>query len=176
MSAMMSQIIGVSSVCSFGVAIVYSTVCSGTDQRKHQCSASLAFVTWTVDSPHRGPVTRKMFHFMTSSYEVEHKLEFELTKVSPPHCTHVWFFHQFSFDGNVLHSHRCCSKVVATTFCTWHDSKAVVPFVKFRSDVITYSGVTHKPIFHRIWITMEEPFVKWAPRLEYRPLKGSDNT
>ena len=50
-----------------GVLIVYSTVCSGTDQRKYQSSASLAFVRgihrWPVDSPHKGPVTRKMFPF-----------------------------------------------------------------------------------------------------------------
>ena len=47
------------------VSIVYSTVCSGADQRKHQSSASLAFVKgipwWPVNSPHKGPVTRKMF-------------------------------------------------------------------------------------------------------------------
>ena len=46
---------------------VYSTVCSGTDQRKHQSSASLAFVRgihrWPVNSPHKGPVTRTMFPF-----------------------------------------------------------------------------------------------------------------
>ena len=50
-----------------GVSIVCSTVCSGTDQRKHQRSASLAFVRgihrWPMNSPHRGPVTRKMFQF-----------------------------------------------------------------------------------------------------------------
>ena len=47
--------------------IVYSTVCSGPDQRKHQSSASLAFVRgipqWPVNSPHIGPVTWKMFPF-----------------------------------------------------------------------------------------------------------------
>ena len=36
-------------------------------QRKHQSSASLAFVRginrWPVDSPHKGPVTRSMFPF-----------------------------------------------------------------------------------------------------------------
>ena len=46
---------------------VYWTVCSGADQRKHQSSASLAFVRgihrWPVNSPHKGPVTRKMFPF-----------------------------------------------------------------------------------------------------------------
>ena len=38
---------------------------SGTDQRKHQSSASLAFVggihRWPMNSPHKGPVTRKLF-------------------------------------------------------------------------------------------------------------------
>ena len=49
------------------LTIVYSTVYSGTDDRKHQSSASLAFVRrihrWPVNSPHKGPVTRKMFPF-----------------------------------------------------------------------------------------------------------------
>ena len=59
MSAMASQI------TSF--TIIYSTDHSGTDQRKYQSSASLAFVRqihrWPVNSPHKGPVTRKMFPF-----------------------------------------------------------------------------------------------------------------
>ena len=46
---------------------VFSTVSLDTDQRKHQGSASLAFV-WgihggPVNSPHKWPVTRKMFPF-----------------------------------------------------------------------------------------------------------------
>ena len=43
--------------------IVYSSVYSGVNQRKHQSSASLAFVPWPVNSPHKWPVTRKMFPF-----------------------------------------------------------------------------------------------------------------
>ena len=59
MGAMASQITG--------ITIVHLTVYSGTDQRKHQSSASLAFV-WGIDrgpvnSPHKWPVTRKMFPF-----------------------------------------------------------------------------------------------------------------
>ena len=59
MSTMASQITS--------LTIVYSTVHSGADQIKHQSSASLAFV-WGIDrppvnSPHKGPVTRKMFPF-----------------------------------------------------------------------------------------------------------------
>ena len=46
---------------------VYSTVYSGTVQRKHQSSASLAFERgihrWPVNSPHKGPVMQKMFPF-----------------------------------------------------------------------------------------------------------------
>ena len=49
------------------LTIVYSTVYSDADQRKHQCSASLAFVRrihqWPVNSPHKWPVTRKMLPF-----------------------------------------------------------------------------------------------------------------
>ena len=49
------------------VLIVFWTVCSDTDQRKHKSSRSLAFVKgkhrWTVDSPHKGPVRWKMFPF-----------------------------------------------------------------------------------------------------------------
>ena len=46
------------------LTIVYSTVYSDADQIKHQSSASLAFVRGI----HRGPVTRKSFHLMTSSW------------------------------------------------------------------------------------------------------------
>ena len=49
------------------LTIVYSTVYSDADQRKHQSSASLAFVRGfqrgPVNSPHKCPVTRKMFPF-----------------------------------------------------------------------------------------------------------------
>ena len=44
---------------------LYSTVCSGVDQRKHLSSALLAFVRgihrWPVISPHKGPVARNLF-------------------------------------------------------------------------------------------------------------------
>ena len=57
--AMVSQIMS--------LTIAYSTVYSGADQRKHQSSAPLAFVwgihRWTVNSPHKRPVTRRMFPY-----------------------------------------------------------------------------------------------------------------
>ena len=57
MSTVTSQITSISIVCW--------TICKGADQRKHQSSASLAFVRgihrWPVNSPNEGPVTRKVF-------------------------------------------------------------------------------------------------------------------
>ena len=59
MSAIVSQITGVSMVCS--------TVSSGADQRKHQTSASLVFVRrierWPVNFPYKETVIRKKFIF-----------------------------------------------------------------------------------------------------------------
>ena len=59
MSTMASQITS--------LTIVYPSVYSGANLRKHQSSASLAFVRGNhrgpVNSPHKGPVTRKMFPF-----------------------------------------------------------------------------------------------------------------
>ena len=59
MSALASQI------TSF--TVVYSTGYSAANQRKHQSSASLAFVReiqrGPVNSPHKWPVTRKMLPF-----------------------------------------------------------------------------------------------------------------
>ena len=53
MNAMASQI--------SSLTIVYSTVYPGTDERQHQSFASLALCAG--NSPHNGPVTRKMFPF-----------------------------------------------------------------------------------------------------------------
>ena len=59
MGAMASQITSLS--------IVYSTVYSRRTSKEHQSSASLAVVrgihSWPVNSPHKGPVTRKVFPF-----------------------------------------------------------------------------------------------------------------
>ena len=55
------------------LAVVYSTVYSDTDQRKHQSSASLAFV-WGIHRDRwiprtKGQLRGKCFHLMTSSWQ-----------------------------------------------------------------------------------------------------------
>ena len=60
-------IMGVMACQITSLTIVCSTVHLSADQRKHQSSASLAFVRgihrWPVNSPHKRPVMRKMSPF-----------------------------------------------------------------------------------------------------------------
>ena len=101
MRAIASQIIGISSVCS--------TVCSSVDQGKHLSSASLAFARgihrWSVDSPHKGPVTRKMFPFVdvimitwSNAYNVCHLDPWGQTSMN------------FVSNHNNFHSRKCIWK------------------------------------------------------------------
>ena len=133
MSAMTSQITGVSIICS--------CVGSGADQRKHQSSASLAFVPGhyidvimttmasqitsltvvyltvffrriskktsklrvtgicvgnspgPVNSPHRGPVTRKMFPFDDVITNSPVTGEFPAQKASNAENVSIWWHH-----------------------------------------------------------------------------------
>ena len=83
------------------LTIVYSTVYSAANQRKHQSSASLAFV-WgihrgPVNSPHKGPVTRKMFPFddviMSSSIKQISKYSLKMLKSDRSlyfKCSFIW--------------------------------------------------------------------------------------
>ena len=60
-------ILGVMAYQITGLTTVYSAVHSRADQRTRQSSASMAFVRgihrWLVSSPHKWPVTQKMFPF-----------------------------------------------------------------------------------------------------------------
>ena len=60
------------------LTIVYSADYSDADQRKHQSSSSLAFVRvihrGPVNSPHKWPVTRKMFPFGGVIMEIQKRI------------------------------------------------------------------------------------------------------
>ena len=83
MSAMASQITGIS--------IVYSTVCSGADQRKYQSSASLAFVRGIhrclMNSLHAQRASNAE-NLMTSSWYVVCITEnaISMMALGPDHC------------------------------------------------------------------------------------------
>ena len=109
MSMMASQIIDVSTVCS--------AVCSDADQRKYQSSYLLTVVRgihWRpVDSPHKGPSTRKMFPFDDVSLQM-----------------HICFTqHQWVLSKKILlwkkyiiqyHSIRCFNEVWCRTIQHMH--------------------------------------------------------
>ena len=87
MGAIASQIASLTIYCS--------TVHSDTDQRKHQSSASLAFV-WgihrePVNSPHKWPVTRKMFPFD------------DVTMIAKQHCISM-FVSEFARAATLYNS------------------------------------------------------------------------
>ena len=64
------------------LTIVYSTVYSDADERKHQSSASLAFERGIDRSPHKWPVTRKMFPFpFDDVIMIRHEVSGKLTIV-----------------------------------------------------------------------------------------------
>ena len=95
------------------LTIVYSTVYSDADQRKHQSSASLAFVRGIhrgpVNSRHKWPVTRKMFPFddvikreQEGFHHCQHSFLCNIRRQYGPLiryssstrtiCTHVWIY------------------------------------------------------------------------------------
>ena len=74
------------------LTIVYSTVYSDPDQRKHQSSASLAFVRgshrWPAKSPHNGPVTQKMLPLDDDGFPSQRARNAECVSMSWRH--HDW--------------------------------------------------------------------------------------
>ena len=84
MSAFASQITS--------LTVVYSTVYSAADQRKHQSSASLVFVRGIhrgpLNSPHKWPVTRKMFPF---DDVIMFESKFSEVCFWAAHTSHHWF-------------------------------------------------------------------------------------
>ena len=107
------------------LASVYSTFHPGVDQRKHQSSAPLAFVRgihrWSVNSPHKWPVTRKIFPFddvIMLSAIVNDVLkcialcEIYAPRIPPPPpplvaiCMEVVYQSQLSLVQLIIHQHR----------------------------------------------------------------------
>ena len=130
MSAMVSQITGVS--------IVYSTVCSGSDQRKHRSSASLAFVRvihrWPVNSLHKGPITRKMFPFNNVIMTIiclihQNQLRIQVFRLLPLFGKHLRYFQRVRW---------VCTELTWDVYWKLHneDNKVPVSVQGTRYDVV----------------------------------------
>ena len=89
------------------LTIVYSTVYSGADKRKHQSSASLAFVRGIhrgpVNSPHKWPVARKMFPLDAGNSPGTGEFPAQMAS-SAENVSIRWRHHGFegTFVGNVI--------------------------------------------------------------------------
>ena len=116
------------------LTVVYSTVYSDTDQRKHQISASLAFV-WGIHRDRwiprtKGQLRGKCFHLMTSSWGPAADILEAWSSNIPYICDicdigiHIckniflkktwWIFHksaQFDYQYRVL---NVCIKIIST--------------------------------------------------------------
>ena len=99
------------------LTIVYSIVYSDADQRKHQSSASLAFV-WgihrgPVNSPQKWPVTRKMFPFddvimITVVFLEQNVLCYvDADPISTSLETHLWYRYMLYANNALLFCKVC---------------------------------------------------------------------
>ena len=88
------------------LTIVYSSVYSGTDPRKHQSSVSLAFVQgihqWLVNSLYKWPVTRKMFPLVDVIMISILRLGCSLCTIQWGWSTDVYVCHQAEVDYSDL--------------------------------------------------------------------------
>ena len=100
--------------------IVYSTVYSDADQRKHQSSASLTFVRGIhrgpVNSPHKWPVTRKMFPFDDVIMSI-FKLIIENSSMAA-RCEAVpgWMPKNFTYEKSALILVMACCRQATTHY------------------------------------------------------------
>ena len=87
------------------LTVVYSTVYSDANQRKHQVSASLAFV-WGIHRdrwipPTRGQLRKNCFHLMTSSWDMY------VTLIIFSKTSLYWFESYSHHSQSVPHRHQC---------------------------------------------------------------------
>ena len=114
MGAIASQITSLTIVCS--------TVYSDADQGKHQSSASLAFARGIhrgpVNSPHKWPVTRKMFPFDDVIMRLLHSPSL-VTRGYPEVCTRAHFCYKM-VHCNIWH--WCivglCNRYITRPYCS----------------------------------------------------------
>ena len=103
--------------------IVWSAVYSGTGQRKLPSSASLAFERgihrWPVNSPHKGPVTRKMFPLddvimcKKSKMEIRHPDSRQMVSALSLHQLHGL---KYILPCDGVSHHRCLDCLLSRLF------------------------------------------------------------
>ena len=109
---------------------VYSIVYLGVDQRKHQSSASLAFVRgihrWPVTSPHKGSVTQKMFPF---------------DDVIMPLIDNRYFLHMYQVPVWRIYKKSVIFDICVTVIRLFQLKSNPSPDIKFTTTVLTVQSV-----------------------------------
>ena len=164
-------------------------VYSGTDQRKHQRSASLAFVRgihrWPVNSLHKGPVMGKMFPFDYIEQTVFWRCHISKRCFSTLHW-HVWYISTLPYQ-DVFKTLRglsdsddikCWFSWILLWLCKFSTSsyhstpgQLLVPSLTYLPLWLLYCTVFHC-ISHRIIIRPTvtcTPSHLWVPSLTYLP-------
>ena len=123
------------------LTIVYSIVYSDADQRKHQSSASLAFVRrihrGPVNSPHKWPVTRKMFSFddvimfsrsFTTTSLTQKESHILITQGDVKQPWGVWLNGSYGFTANSQYNHKRTklTKAVYIFYGAFYAAKSVI--------------------------------------------------
>ena len=119
------------------LTIVYSTIYSGSDQGKHQSSASLAFVwgihRWPVNSPHKWPVTRKMFSFHEVIMESDPPISVKFNST----LSHTWKAHKVKLSFSYV-----IAELVVKSICqiaeTWWILHVLYQTTKCMSVILCY--------------------------------------
>ena len=141
------------------LASVYSAVWLGADQRKHQSSASLAFVRgihrWPANFPHKVPVTRKFFSF----HNVIMLYNVNMSHTVADRCPFVLFVY-FIRNGDCSVKQSNCNKthpnLDATRNCTFllrvvTSFHSLCEFARLRFDtILVWQAYTWWPNYHRV--------------------------
>ena len=115
------------------LTVIYSIVYSGADQRKHQSSASLAFVRGIhrdpVNSPQKGPVTRKMFPFD------------DVIMMSEVKSQHWWVITALWMWGEITYPFP---NLIDTTVKVWEGLNNFIPYLTGHESLI-HVGINVNP-------------------------------
>ena len=174
MKTMASQITSFTIVCSNGY--------SGADQRKHRSSASLAFVSgihrWPMNSPQKGPVTRKLFPFdvvivgILEECHIKYAIWFCCVLLSLDYIF-AWWLNSYSLDKNGRHFGRRhfqmrflddnvrISIKISLKFVPKGPIKNITALVQ----IMAWHLRGDKPLSESMMVRLPTPFNHWKPIL-----------
>ena len=122
-------IMGVTASLITSLTRVYSTIHASSDRRKHQSSASLAFVRgihrWLVNSPHKWPVMRKIFPF--DDVIMIRTTVMDMTWIS---CPSLQWCYMITMTSQIPRNLTVCSTVCLGWYQANHKRPHYWPFVK----------------------------------------------